>query len=87
MVDNLKDRSYLCAMSILRLIALDDMVLGAGFYDVERQGTVAWRWTNGSAALAIAPVRSRNVPRVLELLVRATMRSWLDPQFESVRAA
>jgi hypothetical protein len=71
-----------------RLVALDDKALAEGFYDIEHHGAVSWRWTNGSAALVIAPVRSRSAsPRMLELLVRATMRSWLAPQFDAVRAA
>ena len=71
-----------------RLVALEDMALGAGFYDLERHGGIAWRWTDGGAALAIAGAPTGGPPpRLLELLVRATTRSWLEPRFDSMWAA
>jgi len=52
------------------VIAADDPRLGAGWHDVEREGSALWRWTNGSAELpwagvsgpAIVTVRCRPFP-------------------------
>jgi autotransporter passenger strand-loop-strand repeat protein len=52
-------------------IALTDGRLGPGWHDVERDGSKAWRWTNGDAALALAGGRS------LDIEVAMTERYWL----------
>lgn len=71
-----------------RLVVLEDTALGSGFYDLERDGAGAWRWTDGSADLAIAAGRAGELqPRVLELLIRAAARSWREPQLDLVRTA
>jgi len=69
-----------------RPVALDDRALGRGFHDPESDGTEQWRWTDGTAVLAIPPGRV-GPAAILELLVRATMRSWVEPAAEIAQSA
>jgi predicted Zn-dependent protease len=54
-------------------IALDDSRLGVGFEPIERNGTAAWRWTNGDAALHI------DRPGRLTVGVVMTLPYWRRP--------
>jgi len=49
-------------------MAVDDPALRAGWWDVEREGTKLWRWTNGSAVLRLPEGTQR-----LELQIAAGM--------------
>ena len=63
-----------------------DPALGAGFHGIERQGAVAWRWTDGEATLMLPPGEPGK-PRLLELAVCAIAPSWREPRSQSSRAA
>ncbi len=76
-----------CVLLDGRVIALDGLALADGFHGVERDGPIAWRWTNGNAGLAMPAARPDRSPRILEILIRATTRSWLAPAASFTRAA
>ncbi len=59
-----------------REIALDDPALIAGFYAVERDGDVAWRWTNGAALI---PAGLLGDATALEVSLVGTGSYWEAP--------
>jgi len=70
-----------------RPVRLDDAMLGPGFYAPERAESEEWRWTDGRAWLAVPPGQGGERPRLLELLLRAAMRSWVTAESPATRAA
>ena len=57
-----------------RAIALDDPMLGAGFFELERGSGACWRATSGAAHLALPPA---GTVRTLELMLHRAMRRWV----------
>lgn len=64
-----------------RPISLDASAFGPGFHGVERNGAAAWRWTSGEATLAVPAGIGHSRTRLLELLIRASARSWASGRF------
>lgn len=64
-----------------RAIALDDARLGAGFYAVEGDGTVLWRWTDGAALLPASLWAGCRGTVFLRLtLTHAAPQRWVGPR-------